>query len=159
MVQLKTVVLDVKATDNLGRQFNVEVQVLNKPETKERLLYDWAKAYSQDLIPDKTPITLKPTYSIKICNFLLFPELPNRSSSSFSLREDQSPDVLFSNYIKTYILELPKALDEAPKTPEDAWLLFFKNPNTVFKKEIIKMDDAIKQAYEIYETFAIDLRD
>lgn len=46
----KLSILDVKARDQAGRQFNVEMQMVPHPIFAERFLYYWAKLYSGQLI-------------------------------------------------------------------------------------------------------------
>jgi predicted transposase/invertase (TIGR01784 family) len=159
IVKQKRGIVDVKATDSLGRQFNVEVQLVHKKAFKKRLLFYWSKLYTEKLMEPESFHELHETYSIAICDFVLFPEIPGRSHLSFSLREDRSTDVVFSEYMKIHILELPNVQDQLPQTLEDAWLLFFRDPDTIFKEEIKKMDSAIRKAYEIVGNFGLDPND
>src|SRR5687767_6050084 len=45
----KYFIVDVKARDETGRMFNVEMQVLAPAETPERLLYYWAGIFIEQL--------------------------------------------------------------------------------------------------------------
>src|SRR5262245_55337607 len=45
----KLSVLDIKARDAAGRQFNVEMQMIAPTEYPQRALYYWAKLYTEQL--------------------------------------------------------------------------------------------------------------
>jgi predicted transposase/invertase (TIGR01784 family) len=45
----KLSILDIKARDQLGRQYNVEMQMLGLPVYPHRALYYWAVLYSEQL--------------------------------------------------------------------------------------------------------------
>lgn len=60
----KSFVLDIKARDDSGRMFNVEMQVLTPAEIRERLLYYWAGIFIEQLTAGEKFKELKPTISI-----------------------------------------------------------------------------------------------
>jgi len=45
----KLSVLDVKATDQLGRTFQIEIQVKAEPGIPERMLFNWSGLYHSSL--------------------------------------------------------------------------------------------------------------
>ena len=47
----KLSILDIKARDQSGRQFNVEMQMLAHPTFEKRILYYWARLHQQQLPP------------------------------------------------------------------------------------------------------------
>ncbi len=70
----KLSILDVKASDQSGRQFNVEMQMATHPRLQERFLYYWAKLYSGQLQSGDQYEALRPVISICFLDALLFPK-------------------------------------------------------------------------------------
>jgi predicted transposase/invertase (TIGR01784 family) len=120
-----------------------------------RILLYWAKNYSGSINRGETYDKLVPTYTIAICDFVLFPDAPHRSHSSFKLTEDTDRSQL-TDYLSIHFLELPKFSERVPLSLKEAWGLFLKDPNHAFQKELIAMDKAFKKAYEIVGTFSLD---
>ena len=70
----KLSILDIKARDQSGRQFNVEMQMAAHPGLRGRFLYYWAKLYGSQLQSGEEYETLEPVVSICFLDGLLFPE-------------------------------------------------------------------------------------
>jgi len=68
----KLSILDIKARDESGKQINVEMQMLQKPYFKKRILYYLAKFHQQQLHQGDKYSVLKPTISIVFLNDVLF---------------------------------------------------------------------------------------
>jgi len=51
----KLSILDIKARDQAGRQFNVEMQMLDRGYYDKRILYYWAKLHQQQLVVGQPP--------------------------------------------------------------------------------------------------------
>ncbi|MGL6225134.1 MAG: Rpn family recombination-promoting nuclease/putative transposase, partial [Thermoguttaceae bacterium] len=74
----KSMILDVRAKDNGGRIFDIEIQVSNHLAFKERMLGYWADTYSGQLFRGGNYLSLKPVISIIIVFDDIFPELESR---------------------------------------------------------------------------------
>jgi predicted transposase/invertase (TIGR01784 family) len=72
----KLSILDIKARDQLGRQFNIEMQMLATAVLKQRILYYWGKLYTEQLQSGQNYGLLKPTISICFVDGVLFPAVP-----------------------------------------------------------------------------------
>jgi predicted transposase/invertase (TIGR01784 family) len=59
----KLSILDIKARDQSGRQFNVEMQMLAYPDYEKRVVYYWAKFHQQQLHEGEDYGILRPTIS------------------------------------------------------------------------------------------------
>src|SRR5437763_1340722 len=70
----KLSILDIKARDQSGRQFNVEMQMLAYRHYEKRILYYSAKLHQQQLHEGQDYAKLKPTISISFLDHLLFPQ-------------------------------------------------------------------------------------
>ncbi|HET6879081.1 MAG TPA: Rpn family recombination-promoting nuclease/putative transposase [Pirellulales bacterium] len=77
----KTSVLDIKARDETGRQFNVEMQLLAYGGFRQRALYYWSRLHHSQLKRGKDFRVLRPTIAVCFVNTPLFP----RSDLSFAL--------------------------------------------------------------------------
>ena len=123
----KLSIVDIKARDQAGRQFNVEMQMLASPYYDKRILYYWAKLYQQQLHEGHDYEELKPTISISILNHVLFPKVPNyhlhfrlwETSHHFPLTDD----------LEFHVLELPKFTKSEVELSSglDKWLYFLRH--------------------------------
>src|SRR5580658_2743921 len=57
----KLSILDIKARDQSGRQFNIEMQMLAYLDYEKRVLYYWSKMYCQQLHEGDDYAVLRPT--------------------------------------------------------------------------------------------------
>ena len=74
----KKSILDIKAEDQKGRIFNIEMQAHQKPAFAERILFYWARLYGKQLESGKNYSLLKPVISISfIDNFELMKDHPS----------------------------------------------------------------------------------
>src|SRR5206468_9387406 len=73
----KLSIADIKARDQSGRQFNVEMQIQALRSYKKRILYYGAKLHQQQLYEGQEYLELKPTISISFLNHVLFPQVPD----------------------------------------------------------------------------------
>src|SRR5437763_8195994 len=71
----KLSILDIKARDQSGRQFNIEMQMLARRDYEKRILYYGCKLHQQQLHEGEDYLTLKPTISISFLNHVLFPQV------------------------------------------------------------------------------------
>ena len=69
----KLSILDIKARDQVGWLYNVEMQMLALAALVQRLLYYWSKVYGQQLAQGDDYTVLRPTISICFVNGVLFP--------------------------------------------------------------------------------------
>jgi len=65
-------VLDIKAKDEQGRQYNIEMQITDEVYYNQRALYYWSKLYTSQLKKGDLFEYLKKTISINVLNFNYF---------------------------------------------------------------------------------------
>src|SRR5260370_34165522 len=109
----KLSILDIKARDQTGRQFNVEMQMLALRYYEARILYYWARLHQQQLHEGEDYLQLKPTISISFLDHVLFPQVPEHHLR-FRLLET-SHHFPFTGDIERHLLELPKFTKAATK--------------------------------------------
>jgi predicted transposase/invertase (TIGR01784 family) len=123
----KLSILDIKARDQQGRHFNVEMQMLAYRYYEKRILYYWARLHQQQLHAGEDYLELMPTISISFLDHVLFPDVPDYHLR-FRLLET-AHRFAFTEDIECHILELPKftkSLSEL-KTGLDIWLYFLRH--------------------------------
>src|SRR5256714_9602360 len=92
----KLSILDIKARDQSGRQFNIEMQMLAHRYYEKRVLYYGCKLHQQQLHEGEDYLTLKPTISISFLDHVLFPQVADyhlrfrllEEAHSFPLTDD-----------------------------------------------------------------------
>jgi predicted transposase/invertase (TIGR01784 family) len=123
----KLSILDIKARDQSGRQFNVEMQMLAYRYYEKRILYYGCKLHQQQLHEGDDYLKLRPTISISFLDHVLFPGVPDYHLR-FRLLEE-SRHFPFTDDLEIHILELPKfkKSETELKTDLDIWLYFFRH--------------------------------
>lgn len=151
----KESIIDVKALDEHGRQYDIEVQITGNETFKYRSLYYWAKLYTSQLDESDKFQVLKPTICINMVNFTIIPETTN-VHSCFLLMEKNNPDLVLTDHLIMHYLELPKFLKNNEfNTRFEKWVAYFKYEG---KREelmniIIKDDPVLSKAHERYTQF------
>jgi len=127
----KLSILDIKARDQGGRQFNVEMQMLAVRYYHKRILYYACKLHQQQLHEGQDYLELKPTISISFLDHALFPQLPDYHLR-FRLREESRLAVL-SEDLEFHLLELPKFTKSESELVSslDIWLYILRHGETI----------------------------
>jgi predicted transposase/invertase (TIGR01784 family) len=139
LLGMKDTFVDVKAVLNDGSQVIIEMQVLNHAGFEQRVLYNAAKNYSQQLKKGNDYTLLNPVVALTIVDFTLFEPVPAELKpqpylSRFKLMDIQSL-TQYSGDIELVFIELPKftttehALQAAqtPQSPQEQWIYFIKH--------------------------------
>jgi len=123
----KLSIVDIKAKDQLGRVFNVEMQMLPDRDLTKRLLYYWGRLRSQQLQEGEPYSDLHATILIAIVNGRIFPQ-DTGYHLCFELR-DRNHSLLFTDDLELHILELPKFKKtvDAVKGDLEIWAYFFRH--------------------------------
>ena len=98
--------LDLKITINRTTSVNIEIQVLNYGNYKERTLFYWAKMYTGDLQKQEDYLNLKNTIAINVIDFNLFD--CKEYHSTFKIFEEHRQELLTDKF-RIDFLELRKA--------------------------------------------------
>jgi predicted transposase/invertase (TIGR01784 family) len=124
--------LDVKATINGDRIALVEIQLINVPSFGNRVLYNAAKSYSQQLTGKDRYERLKTVISLKIADFEMFDNQPE-FMSRFVFQEKEQQFECPDTEIELVFIELPKFSKELAEleTTADQWIYFIKNTSTL----------------------------
>ncbi len=102
--------LDIRAKDETGRIFHVEIQVAHENSFVKRSLY-----YLSGLIRDQLKLgegysDLKAVYQVNIVDFNLIPS--ENYHSKFKFREESNPEITLTDELEIHYIELPKLTEE-----------------------------------------------
>jgi predicted transposase/invertase (TIGR01784 family) len=157
----KLSILDIRARDALGRQFNIEMQMVATGSLGKRILYYWSKLYSAQLLSGARYDLLRPTISVCFVNGVLFPAV-QENHLEFRLTE-KSLGISLTDDLAIHFFELPKFRLTAEElvTPLDTWLYFLRYAENLDPEALPEhMNTAeIRQAMEALEVIShVDLR-
>ena len=71
--------------------------------------------------------------------------------TKWQIREEKNKEIILTSYLEIHIIELPKAIKEYAKSPQDAvlqWMMFLDNPNKEEVTKIMEKNEDIKEAKE-----------
>ncbi|MDR2684567.1 MAG: Rpn family recombination-promoting nuclease/putative transposase [Prevotellaceae bacterium] len=150
----KRSIVDVRCKDNNGRQFIVEMQMELVEAFMERMLYNTAKIYSNQIKKCDKYIELQPVYGLAILDDD-FDKKTDKYYHSFVMQNPQNPEEKISGMNLVFI-ELPKFIPQNKDEKELAvlWLRFLrevKEETRVIAPELIanpEINEAIKMCEE-----------
>jgi predicted transposase/invertase (TIGR01784 family) len=128
--ELKYSIVDVRCVDAGGTTYVVEMQVLNVEAFEKRVVYNVAKAYTNQLGVGFAYPELDDVVGISICDFELWPrgdKAPHVPMLSRWRMQEQHSGITGLPHIQFVFLELPKyAGGSDPQTLVDKWAYFFR---------------------------------
>lgn len=143
----KATIIDVGATDNMGRQFVIEMQVPNADGFDKRVQYYTCRDYSMQIKSGDDYAKLKPTFFIGILDFNFF-KSPDYMSHHIIVNgktyEHKLKDIQFT------FVELKKfnlKIDEI-NTLSEKWIFFIKNAKNLKLIPENVNDEGLKEAYK-----------
>jgi len=126
LMKYKTTVIDVKATDQNGHYYIIEMQVVDKENFAKRIQLYTSKAYSMQIVKGADYHLLKPTIFIGILNFDFLESttyLTKHIICNPETKEQTLKDIEY-NFIE--LLKFKKDILDC-KTLIDKWIYFIKN--------------------------------
>jgi predicted transposase/invertase (TIGR01784 family) len=152
----KESILDIKATDEKGRQFDIEVQSTGNENFVNRSLYYWARLYCSQLKESEFYTKLKATICINILDFNIFKETKNYHNC-FLLFEKNDSELVLTDHLVLHYLELRKYEDQNLNNKLNRWIYYLKNEGKVENMKILLKDDNdMQKAHEEYQRFTED---
>ena len=159
----KESILDVKAKDETGRIYDIEIQSIGNSEFIQTSLYYWAKIYSSQLEEGHQYKKLNPVICINLLDFIIFEDKKDEQFHSCHMICDQDDkDSVLTDHLRIHYIELPRIIPDPEKIPSDRllkWIYFFKDEGVLEEDEmkiIIKDDPIFEQAHETFSKFTAD---
>ena len=157
-------ILDIRAKINNNMDCNIEMQVVDQNNIEKRILFYLSKMYSSNIKKSKNYNEMNKCISILFTDF----EIKNFKNihkyiTKWNLREEKYVNIVLTDAIEIYIIELPKINKYKENTKLDIWVKFISDSGDV---DMDKADEPIKKAKEIleeisedeYERYLADLR-
>ena len=150
-IKKKNEILDLKVELDNGEICNIEIQLINKKNFKERMLEYWAKLYSNQLDKGEDYIELKRTILIAIVDFNIKEFIDEGYHTIWRIREDKNTKLILTNNFELHIIEMKKARGRLGNDKSDKvaqWMTFFDNPNSMEVKNMSEKNQDINEALE-----------
>ena len=152
MLEEKEIVVDVRATDQDGRIYQIEMQCINHHALMARMLYGWARHYAGQLKEGSNYSALKPVISI----WLVEDDLTSSPGWRHRVRaSDELGKLETLPHFDLHIFELNKFLRERPRTllptTLEAWVHFFADAENWSEVPEALRNPAMEKAMAILE--------
>lgn len=152
----KLSILDLKAKDENGRVYDIEVQSIANTYYVNRSLYYWARNYSKQLTRTNSYNTLMPVISINLLKGAIFEDI-HKVHSVFMPFELEYKDKPLTDHFQIHYIELRKYLEGMDvNTKLTDWLDYFKsegNEKGEIMQTLLDRNPIIREAHEIYTRF------
>lgn len=143
----KLSILDIKATNQDGKRFNIEIQISDEADYDKRALYYWAKIYTEQLKVAEDYSKLSKAIGIHILNFTSIPEV-KKYHNVFHITEKET-GLLYFKDLELHTIELKKFSDNSDeeladivlkvKNVLDMWLAFLT------RNDLLTLDNLPKE--------------
>ena len=140
-------VLDILVELNGKEQCNIELQIANRKNIIERILFYWSRLYSRQIKQGRNYELLKKSIVILIADFEIEELKDIEYHSSWKIIEENKRKVILTNKLEIHIIELPKIVEKENK--EDKlldWLYFLENPKSERVENKMKENKELKEA-------------
>lgn len=151
LIDDKTGVLDIEATIDDNTIIDIEMQMRNRYNMKERSLFYWAGLYYTGLKKKGEYKENKRVITINIVNFDMFKEGPYHEK--IELRREYK-NILLTNKLEIHFIQLSKFLKEGQEEKDKKmwqWLTFICNKNRKEVERVMKENKEIEKANEELE--------
>lgn len=152
-------ILDILAELDGKENCNIELQIVDRKNIIERILYYWSKLYSRQIRSGEDYELLEKTIVILITNFKIKELETLEYHSSWKIIEENDRKVILTNKLEIHIMELPKI--EGKENEKDElldWLYFLENPKSERVEEKMKENENLKEARKKLDGLSEDER-
>lgn len=142
------------------------MQVVDRDNIEKRILFYWSKMYSRSIKSGKDYLELEKTIVILISDYELesLKNIP-QYSTKWKIREEKYSQIVLTDVLELYIIELPKFMKykENKREQMDLWLKFIENPEVVKMSENVEINKAREELEKIsndeHERYLAELRE
>lgn len=146
---MKDSFVDVRATDEQGKHYIIEMQVLPVISFEQRMLYNACKKYAGQIKKGEDYRLLNDVIALTITDFIMFAEHADMVSK-FKLRDESGRD--YSDDLELIFVELPKFTQKERELTDmlDKWCFFLRYAqNLSAVPRVLAQEDAIEHAFTI----------
>ena len=149
-LDLKSGSLDLQVDINDNEKIDVEIQLIERENFAERLLFYFSQLYIRGIKRGDSYLTAKKVVLIAIIDYeLKIDKKIDKMETIWHITEDNNPKIRLTNKFEIHILELGKVKEEYRKNKENKkaqWLLFLDNPELKEVEEIMESNKEVKEA-------------
>ena len=143
-------ILDLELDINDSEKVDVEIQLVDRSNIQERLLFYFSKLYYNEVKKGDDYKKAKRVVMVAILDYDLdlTKEIKNMETI-WQLREKNARDLVLTDKVEIAIIELSKVRAEYEKNKNNKkaqWALFINDPNTKEVEEIMKENKDIEEA-------------
>ena len=143
-------ILDLQLDLDNKEKLDVEVQLIERHNLAERLLYYFSRMYGETVKRSENYIKAQKVMLIAIVDYKVdITKEIEEFETQWKLRETKNPQLVLTDKEEIVILELEKVRKAYEKYKDDKkaqWMLFLDDPNTEEVKEIMKKNKDIEEA-------------
>ena len=142
-------ILDILAKVNEKENCNIELQVVDKANMIERILYYWAKLYSKGIKKGEDYKDLARTVVVLITEYDILEKEKLEIHTKWQIIEEKERKIILTEKFELHIINLSKINTTKSQDKELLeWLYFLDNPESERVKQIMKTNKEIKTAKE-----------
>ena len=153
-------ILDLQVDVNNNEKIDVEIQLIEKENFADRLLFYFSKMYGREIKRGDAYNKAKRVVLIAIIDFkLVLTETITEIETEWKLREKNRPELTLTNSIEIRIIELEKVRKFYGKNKNNIkaqWMLFLDDPNSKEVREIMEKNEEIKEATVVVKQMSED---
>ena len=152
-------ILDIRAIIDESIQCNIEMQIVDRKDIENRLLFYWSKLYAKTINLGEQYITAQKTILILFVDYEISAlEQIHKYLSKWHICEDEYKNVILTKNLEIYIIELPKFKKFTNNTELSNWVKFIINPE-VIKMSEINNNEPLKKANAVLQNISNDERE
>ena len=153
-------VLDIIAKLDENEICNIELQIVDKKNIIERILYYWSRLYSRQIKSGEDYKILQKAIVILITDFKIENLEELDYHSRWKIMEDkQGKKIILTQKLEIDIIELPKIIGKEKEQDNLLdWLYFLENPKSERVTEKMKENENLKEAVKKLDNLSEDER-
>ena len=151
-------VLDIIAKIDENEICNIELQIVDKKNIIERILYYWSRLYSRQIKSGEDYKILQKAIVILITDFKIEDLEELDYHSRWKIMEDkQGKKIILTQKLEIDIIELPKIIGKEKEQDNLLdWLYFLENPKSERVTEKMKENENLKEAVKKLDNLSED---
>ncbi|MCI8833474.1 MAG: Rpn family recombination-promoting nuclease/putative transposase [Clostridia bacterium] len=153
-------ILDIRAELNNSIKCNIEMQIIDRKDIENRIMFYWSKLYGESIKVGERYINAKRTIIILFTDYeIKGHEKIKKYISKWQIREEEYKEIILTKNLEIYIIELPKCERYKSKSKElNTWVKFIRKPEEI-DMEDMNNNKALKKAKEVLEEISGDERE
>ena len=140
-------ILDILAKINGTDNCNIELQIVDRANIIERVLYYWGRLYTRGIHSGEDYSNLARTIVVLITDFDVLPEQNLEIHTCWKIIEEKHRKIILTDKFEFHIIMMSK-IDKTTCDDKELldWLYFLDNPESERVKKSMKTNKELKQA-------------